>query len=205
MNNSDEDAQKAEEGVKKATELDTDKKNADNIRLAIQILGQYHFNMGVAAWNKQDYQTAYKAFDKGLVYTPSDTTCTYYAGLAAIQNKDYKSAIDKYKLAYPEKNFSNHKSCTKETDNSIGGRTKTIELDLIILTANTNAAVNDHEPGQRGLSTKLTTTRFTETANITPAVAAAKDKLKPALPYLLKLVELEPKNVDSIEISEKLL
>ncbi|WP_293916434.1 MULTISPECIES: tetratricopeptide repeat protein [unclassified Sphingobacterium] len=276
INNSAEDAQKAEEGIKKATELDTDKKNADNIKVATQILGQYNFNQGVAAWEKQDFQNAYKSFDKGLVYLPGDTTLTYYSGLAAIQNKDYKSAIEKYKLLIPEKTFSNHKSvlvdlpklylsaldttsaleyasiaakeyptdnaaavqnielnliagneqkivsdiesqlakdptnktlfyylgiarsATKETDKALEAYKKAIELDPNYFEANTNAAVTIMNLVREDIN-KANNDRSLKPAEYNAAVAAAKDKLKPALPYLLKLVELEPKNVDSLK------
>src|SRR5690606_40806442 len=85
------------EGIKKATELDKENKNAENIKVAGQVLGQFNFNQGVAAWEKQDFKTAYASFDNALNFLPGDTTLTYYSGLAAIQNQDYTNAIEKYK------------------------------------------------------------------------------------------------------------
>ncbi len=275
LNNSAEEAAKAEEGIKKAKELDTDKKNAENIKVAEQTLGQYNFNQGVAAWEKQDYPTAYTAFDKGLVYLPGDTTLTYYSGLAAIQNKDYKNAIEKYKALIPAKEFSNHKSilvdlpklflsaadttsaleyaaiaateyptdngaavqnielnliagneqkvvsdienqiakdptnktlyyylgiassATKDMDKALTAYQKAIELDPNYFEANTNAAVTIMNQVREDIN-KANNDRTLKTADYNAAVTAAKDKLKPALPYLLKLVELEPKNADSL-------
>ncbi|MGV6943901.1 tetratricopeptide repeat protein [Sphingobacterium kyonggiense] len=110
LDNSDDAAAKADEGIKKATELDTDKKHAENITVAGQTLGQYKFNKGVAAWDKQDYKNAYTDFSGALTYLPGDTTLTFYSGLAAVQNKDYDNAIEKYKTLIPKKEFSNHKT-----------------------------------------------------------------------------------------------
>ena len=86
-----EDAVKAQDAIKKATELDADKKHAENIKVAGQTLGQFKFNQGVAAWDKQDYKTAYTDFSDALVYLPGDTTLTFYSGLAAVQNKEFVS------------------------------------------------------------------------------------------------------------------
>ncbi|MGO1243026.1 MAG: tetratricopeptide repeat protein [Sphingobacterium sp.] len=110
MENTPEAATAANDAIKKAEELDTEGENAENIKVAGQVLGQFKFNQGVAAWEKQDFKTAYKEFDDALVYLPGDTTLTYYSGLAAIQNQDYPNAIEKYKLLIPEKEFSSHKS-----------------------------------------------------------------------------------------------
>ena len=105
-----EDAVKAQDGIKKATELDADKKHAENIKVAGQTLGQFKFNQGVAAWDKQDYKTAYTDFSDALVYLPGDTTLTFYSGLAAVQNKEFDKAIEKYKELVPIKEYSSHKT-----------------------------------------------------------------------------------------------
>src|SRR5690606_28565474 len=105
LENTAEAATEANNAISKAKELDKDGANAENIKVAGQVLGQFNFNQGVAAWEKQDFPTAYKAFDEALVYLPGDTTLTYYSGLAAIQNKDYPNAIEKYKLLIPAKDF----------------------------------------------------------------------------------------------------
>ena len=110
LNKSAEDATKAKDGIAKATELDKDKKHADNILVAGQTLGQFKFNEGVAAWDKQDYKTAYADFSDALTYLPGDTTLTFYSGLAAVQNKEYDKAIEKYKELVPIKEYSSHKT-----------------------------------------------------------------------------------------------
>lgn len=105
-----EAAGKAEEAIQKAKELDTDEDHAENISVAGQTLGQYRFNQGVAAWDKQDYETAYDDFSSALVYLPGDTTLTFYAGLAAVQNQEYDKAIEKYKELVPVEEYSSHKT-----------------------------------------------------------------------------------------------
>lgn len=110
LENSEEAATAAEEGIQKAKELDSDEENQENITVAGQLLGQYNFNQGVGSWENQDFKSAYAAFDKALTYLPGDTTLTYYSGLAAIQNQDYPNAIEKYKQLIPEKEFSSHKA-----------------------------------------------------------------------------------------------
>src|SRR5690606_1102730 len=110
LENSAEAATTAKEAIEKAKALDTDGKNAENLTIAGQLLGQFNFNQGVAAWEKQDFKSAYGAFEQALTFLPGDTTLIYYSGLAALQSSDYKSAIEKYKLLLPVKEFSSHKS-----------------------------------------------------------------------------------------------
>ncbi len=71
------------------------------------MLAQYHLNIGVKAYQANKFQDAYKAFDNSLNYRPGDTTITYYAGLSAINAKDYKSGIEKYE-ALTKTNFSSN-------------------------------------------------------------------------------------------------
>lgn len=103
-------ASKAEAGLKKAKELDTEKKHAENLDIAGQTLGQFKFNQAVKAWDSQNYKVAYDEFNGALNYLPGDTTLTFYAGLAAYHNKDYDNAIAKYKELVPLKDYSSHKS-----------------------------------------------------------------------------------------------
>src|SRR5690606_23425552 len=110
LDNSEEAATAAADAIKKAKELDADNKHGDNLTIAGQMLGQFSFNQGVGAWDKQDFKTAYKLFGNALTYLPGDTTLTYYSGLAAIQSQDYPSAIEKYKELIPAKEFSAHRS-----------------------------------------------------------------------------------------------
>lgn len=107
---SEEHATKAAEGIIKAKQLDTDKKNASNINVAEQNLYSFNFNHGVGFWDKKEYKQAYDAFSKALNYMPGDTTLTYYAGLAAIQNNDYQNGIEKYKQLLDKKTYSQHKA-----------------------------------------------------------------------------------------------
>lgn len=107
---SEENATKAAEGIAKAKELDKDNKNASNISVAEQNLYSFNFNQGVGFWDKKEYKEAYNAFNQALNYMPGDTTLTYYAGLAAIQNNDYQNGIDKYKQLIDKRDYSQHKA-----------------------------------------------------------------------------------------------
>lgn len=100
-----EAAETAEEGIKKAVALDTDGKNKENIEAAHGLLGQYKFGIGVTAFNDSDFQKAFTAFDSALQHLPGDTTLTYYSGMAASQAGDYQTAIERYKLLIPMKEF----------------------------------------------------------------------------------------------------
>ena len=110
LDTSAEMATKAKDAIQKASELDTEEKNAENINVASQTLGQFKFNQGVVAWDKQDFKTAYTEFSDALNYLPGDTTLTFYSGLAAVQNQDYDNAIEKYKALVPVTEYSSHKT-----------------------------------------------------------------------------------------------
>src|SRR5690606_2781046 len=66
-------ADKAKEGIEKATALDKDGKHKQNIEVAEQLLGSYNFNQGVANWEKKDFKSAYNSFSTALEYMPGDT------------------------------------------------------------------------------------------------------------------------------------
>lgn len=97
------------EARQKAIELDTDQEQAQNLEVLSFMLAQYELNQGVAAWEVEDFATAYQAFDRGGVYLPGDTTFLFYAGLAAVQSGDYQNAITKYEQIVPIDSFSNHR------------------------------------------------------------------------------------------------
>ncbi|MNK43465.1 photosystem I assembly protein Ycf3 [compost metagenome] len=103
-------AKLAEDGIAKAKQLDTDGANKANITVAEQILGQYNFNIGAEEYQAQKYADSYSSFTKALTYLPGDTLVTYYSGVAALSNKDYKNAIERYKELIPRKDFSSHKT-----------------------------------------------------------------------------------------------
>lgn len=97
------------EARQKAIELDTDQEQAQNLEVLSFMLAQYELNQGVAAWEVEDFATAYQAFDRGGVYLPGDTTFLFYAGLAAVQSGNYQNAITKYEQIVPIDSFSNHR------------------------------------------------------------------------------------------------
>lgn len=104
-----EEFKAALEARQRAIDLDTDQSQAQNLEVLSFLLAQYELNQGVAAWEAEDFATAYQAFDRGGVYLPGDTTFLFYAGLAAVQAGDYKNAINKYEQIVPIDSFSNHK------------------------------------------------------------------------------------------------
>ncbi|TCV09924.1 tetratricopeptide repeat protein [Sphingobacterium alimentarium] len=108
---------KAQEAITKAKELDTDKKQEENIKNSEYNLYAFNFNQGVAAWEKQDFPGAYNAFNSALTYMPGDTTLTYYAGIAAIQNNDLKNGLEKYLSLAERKDYSEHKKIIKDIPN----------------------------------------------------------------------------------------
>ncbi|MDO8991740.1 lipopolysaccharide assembly protein LapB [Daejeonella sp.] len=91
---------------KKATELDKAGENKANLENANgTIFSQYELNQGVKAYQTSNFADAYTAFNNALNYRPGDTTITYYAGLSAINSKNYKAGIQSYE-ALIKTNFS---------------------------------------------------------------------------------------------------
>lgn len=82
--------------MKKSSELDKEGKSKNDILRANQMLHQISLNDGVRAYRNKQFPEAYKAFNSGLTYAPGDTTLTYYAGISAVNFKDYDKAIEKY-------------------------------------------------------------------------------------------------------------
>lgn len=101
-------AQKAVEAKEKAANLEGAAEQKENLELVNSTLAQYQLNKGVTAWNAEDFATAYAAFDLGSTYLPSDTTLLHYAGLAAINMRDYKLSLEKYKELIKHEDFSSH-------------------------------------------------------------------------------------------------
>ncbi|MEJ7694507.1 tetratricopeptide repeat protein [Daejeonella sp.] len=87
----------SQSAYKKALELDKDgvnKANLDHVNGAI--FSQYALNQGVKAYQTNNFADAYTAFTNALVHRPGDTTITYYAGLSAINSKNYDAGIKNY-------------------------------------------------------------------------------------------------------------
>ncbi len=101
--------QKAVEAREKALSLDTDNENEQNLGIVGSILAQHELNLGVAAWDSQNFEGAYQAFDNGLKYLPGDTTLLYYSGLAAVNAQQYDKALAKYVELVPVDSFSNNR------------------------------------------------------------------------------------------------
>lgn len=116
-NSNADDIAKAKDAIAKAKELDKDKKQEENIKNSEYNLYTFNFNQGVAAWEKEDFQGAYTSFNDALNYMPGDTTLTYYAGIAAIQNNDYEKGLEKYLALVDKKDYSEHKKIIRDIPN----------------------------------------------------------------------------------------
>ena len=81
---------------KKAQELDTDGANKTDLDRLKPLMAQYELNAGVKAYQSNKFDDAYTSFTNSLNYRPGDTTIIYYAGLSAINAKNYKAAIKQY-------------------------------------------------------------------------------------------------------------
>lgn len=86
----------AQEAIKKATELDTKKENANLILHAKRELAQIQLDKGVKAYQAKNYDEAYKAFDAAQQTIPGDTTALLYSGVAASNAKNYPAALASY-------------------------------------------------------------------------------------------------------------
>ncbi len=82
---------------KKALELDKDGSNKANLdHLNTALFSQYELNQGVRAYQSNNFADAFTSFTNALNYRPGDTTITYYAGLSAINSKNYDAGIKNY-------------------------------------------------------------------------------------------------------------
>jgi tetratricopeptide (TPR) repeat protein len=102
--------EEAKAAHKKAVELDKageNKANLDNV--SSSIFSQYELNQGVRSYQTNNFADAYTAFNNALAFRPGDTTITYYAGLSAINAKNYKDGISRYEDLI-KTNFSANKS-----------------------------------------------------------------------------------------------
>jgi tetratricopeptide (TPR) repeat protein len=98
--------QKAVDAIAKAKAAEGNAEQEQNLAAASTILAEVELAAGVTAFEAQDFAAAYQSFNKGLQYLPGDTLFSYYAGLAAINAKDYPNAIEKYKLLLAHDDFS---------------------------------------------------------------------------------------------------
>jgi Flp pilus assembly protein TadD len=104
------------EALKKAKETDTKGEQKEVIKQAEQYLGIYSLNKGVREYSTKQYDDAYKSFDFYRSLNPEDTTAIYYTGLAAINMKNYPSAIDHFKKLTTTK-FSKNQTVYSDLSN----------------------------------------------------------------------------------------
>ena len=94
----------------KAVELDKVGANKANFDyLTGSIFSQYELNEGVKAYQTNNFSGAYTSFSNALTYRPGDTTIIYYAGLSALNSKNYDAGIKSYESLI-KTNFSANKS-----------------------------------------------------------------------------------------------
>ena len=98
----------ASAALAKAKELDKSGANKASFDKVAANLAQYDLNIGVKAYQAGKFEDAYTAFNNSLNFRPGDTTITYYAGLSAINAKNYKAGIQKYEELV-KSNFSANK------------------------------------------------------------------------------------------------
>lgn len=106
LQNADSYLKVAQEAVEKAKSLDTKGSEKENIEQAQLNINNAVRNIGVLAYQKKDYKTAYEKFSQATVLNPSDTSMYLNAGIAARGLEDYPKMIDSYKkvisLNHPE-------------------------------------------------------------------------------------------------------
>jgi tetratricopeptide (TPR) repeat protein len=106
LQNADSYLKVAQEAVEKSKSLDTKGSEKDNIEQAQLNINNAVRNIGVLAYQKKDYKTAYEKFNQATVINPTDTSMYLNAGIAARGLEDYPKMIDSYKkvisLNHPE-------------------------------------------------------------------------------------------------------
>lgn len=113
--NNDENAQKAEEAIKKAKSLDEKDKNKENLDLAVQTLYIYNFNKGVAFYGTEEFENAYNSFNRAVDFMPGDTIATLNAAASAIKFEQVPNkSIEKYLELIKVKEYSQHKNIMLE-------------------------------------------------------------------------------------------
>ena len=106
LQNADSYLKVAQESVAKAKTLDAKGAEKDNIEQAQLNINNAVRNIGVLAYQKKDFKTAYEKFNQATVINPTDTAMYLNAGIAARGLEDYPKMIDSYKkvisLNHPE-------------------------------------------------------------------------------------------------------
>lgn len=87
----------AMDAYNKAKEMDAESSAAQ--LLDIQNISQFHgsyFNLASEAYNEEDYENSYNAFNKALMVIPTDSLTIYYGALAAYQSEKFEITLDMY-------------------------------------------------------------------------------------------------------------
>lgn len=125
LQNADTYLKTSQEAIDKAKTLDTKGAEKENIEQAQSNISNAVRNIGVLAYQKKDFKTAYDKFMQATVINPNDTGMYLNAGIAARNLQDYPKMIDSYKkviaLNHPESAalyeeiISTHLTASKDT------------------------------------------------------------------------------------------
>jgi tetratricopeptide (TPR) repeat protein len=94
------------EGKAKSAELDKENQWSNNLDVVDGILAQRAMNVGIEAWDQQQFAKAHDAFANGIQFIKNDTLLTYYAAIAAVNDQKYDTAIEYYTKLIPIDSFS---------------------------------------------------------------------------------------------------
>lgn len=96
----------AQEAIEKGKALDTKGSEKENFEQAQLNISNAVRNIGVLAYQRKDFKTAYEKFNQATVINPQDTGMYLNAGIAARSLEDYPKMIESYKkvigLNHPE-------------------------------------------------------------------------------------------------------
>lgn len=190
----------AQTAYKKALDLDkagANKANFDHLNSAI--FSQYELNQGVKAYQTNNFSEAYTSFNNALTYRPGDTTITYYAGLSAINSKNYDAGIKSYESLI-KTNFSANKSIYMDLSRLYSMKGDT--LKAISIASEGAAKFNDSQLATQEIELSLMSGKQKEVI-IKIADQAKKDPKNKLYPYYLGIAYSTAGDVDKAEEAYK--
>ncbi|PVH24450.1 hypothetical protein DC487_12965 [Sphingobacterium corticibacter] len=206
-------ADKAITGLAKATELDADKKNEENINAVKVNLRNFYQTTGYEEWKVENYKGAAEEFDKGLALMPGDTTLIYFGALAAIQTQDYPTAIKKYEALLPHEDHSEYRMIRADLPKlylSTGDTTKALEYadaaakafpednDIVMQNIELNLITGNEEKIISGIESQLARDAGNKTLHYYLGTAyASNDNDEKALASYKKALEIDPDYVEA--------
>ncbi len=188
----DNPVDKADEALKKATELDVDNEYMLDLQQLKLFMSELVFNEGVEAYNEENWTKAssyfFRAYDISKEFEAKDTTTLYNAALAAELGQELDNAYEWYgqlrEMEYDDpflyaslSNIALFKEDTTSARNYIleGRELYPDNLDLIFAEANIHIHTGDMEEAERVLD--LAIERDPENPNLYFAFGANYDKM----------------------------